>query len=247
MKTRNKKKVFIVSVTLIITVVCTSFLLIQFEYLRIYSRINLDGDLRSNISPERRDQIWFGWLYPNSSTCNFRVGYDFTAYNSPFAKCEVSFINTLVDNRPLPFMTLAKGAIRKLFISNITGELKVSFDINLHNFTMNNDWLRTGVVLCFTDGNYHFYFERDIKDTNWVRSAMPYMNPNNDPNGVWMDIIADVSLNVWTHFDIQFKSFITSCGMWKSNLWLDSVYIVNECDGSGYIKYDIKNFWVTIT
>ena len=208
--------------------------------------INLDGDLKANITPARRDEIWLGYYYPSTPpTCSFITGYDFTGVE-PFATCEVDFANTAVDNRPLPFMVYGKNAFtRKLYLSNASG-LKVDFDINLHKFTLSTEWLRIGVVLAFKDsaGNT-YYFEQDIKDTDWAKSAMPY---SNQTARVWMQIVGDVGgFDTWTHFQVLFEPFITSCGQWNPDLYLDMAYIVNECDGIGSVKYDVKNFWVTIS
>ena len=205
--------------------------------------INIDGDLKANITPQKRDDIWLGWYYPSTPTCRFITGYDFSGVD-PFATCEVDFANTEVDNRPFPFNVYEKGAFtRKLYLSDASG-LKVDFDINLHSFTLSKEWLRTGVVLAFKDsaGNI-YYFEQDIKDTDWAKSAMPYSNPT---TRVWMQIVGDVGFDTWTHFEILFEPYIRACGQWNSDLYLDMAYIVNECEGTGSVKYDVKNFWVTI-
>ncbi len=138
-------------------------------------------------------------------------------------------------------MSYSNYAIPKIYYNN-AANLVVHFDIKMLNFTT-EDFMRTAVVVELMDSFGHpYYFELDIKDGS--KETLPYLN---SAGGVWEQVYTDVAIGQWVHFDIPFNAFInTYASQIGKNCFIEAFYLVNECYGSGYVSYDVTNWWLTI-
>ena len=141
--------------------------------------VNLDGDLKLQLSSSQRDLIWKGkfpntsdWFSGNEGFSTFELGYDFTDPQNPFGTCKIDFVDAY-GNRPMPFMSTSYGAFPKIFF-NSTINPTIHFDIKMLNFTT-KDFMRTAAVVVLMDNSGHkYYFEQDIKDgPNEIQQEVP--------------------------------------------------------------------------
>ena len=210
--------------------------------------INLDGDLKSLLTPAQRDTIWFGrgagqpdWFSGDVGQSTFTLGYDFSDAKNPFGTCDINFLNAS-GNRPMPFMSSLNGAFPKILLGNAPN-LTLGFDVRLRDFS-STVFMRSAAVIALMDnlGN-RFYFEQDIQDTPMARAQMPYSSSD-----TWETIYADIVANQWVHLDVPFEPYLRSLGLWSwlSGCFVESCYLVNECFGSGHVAYDVKNWWLFV-
>jgi hypothetical protein len=210
--------------------------------------LNLDGDLKANLSTVQRNLIWKGkqlnevrdWFSGDEGASTVALDYNFSASQSPFGICDITF-DGASGNRPFPYMSYSNYAIPKIYYGN-AANLEVHFDIRMLNFTT-QDNMRTAVVVELIDKFGHpYYFEQDVKDG--PNEMMPYLNSE---IGVWEQVYADVSVGQWVHFDIPFNSFIDAYApQIAKDCFIGAFYLVNECFGSGYVRYDIANWRLTV-
>lgn len=213
-----------------------------------HNAVSLDGDLESKLSTVQRNLIWEGkkldevrdWFSGDEGTSTVVLDYNFSAPQSPFGICDITF-NDASGNRPFPYMSYSNYAIPKIYYGN-AADIEVHFDIRMLNFTTHDD-MRTAVVVELIDKLGHpYYFEQDIKDG--PNEMMPYLNSK---IGVWEQVYANVSMGQWVHFDIPFNSFINAYApQIAKNCFIGAFYLVNECFGSGYVNYDVANWWLTV-
>ncbi len=220
--------------------------------------INLDGDLKAAISPEQRDIIWKGryaeepeWFAGEIGRSNLSLGYDFSDPDMPVAVCDLQFVNAR-GNRPFAFMSTLNGAFPKMYL-NETSNIVVHFDIKLDNFSCNRrSWLRTSVVVALQNDESpdRIFFEQDIKDNPRARAALPVQGQE-----VKEIYYADIGMGNWTHLDVPFEDFMQDSATEPfaqpflsapNSTFIESVYLVNECFGSGHIQYSLANWWITV-
>lgn len=131
--------------------------------------VNLDGDLKTQLSSTQRDLIWKGelpnmsdWFSGNEGFSTFELGYNLEIESNLYGTCTINFVDAY-GNRPMPFMSYEYGAIPKILLNN-TINPTIHFDIEMLNFTT-NDFMRTAAVICLKDNSGNqYYFEQDIKD-----------------------------------------------------------------------------------
>ena len=166
--------------------------------------------------------------------------YNLSAPQSPFGICNINFVDAS-GNRPFPYTSYSSYAIPKISYSN-AANLVVHFNVKMLNFT-SEDYMRTAVVVELMDNSGRpYYFELDIEDGS--RLILPYLN---SAGGVWEQAYADVAIGKWVHFDIPFNAFINKdASQVAKNCFIQAFYLVNECFGSGYVSYDVTNWWLTI-
>lgn len=131
--------------------------------------VNLDGDLKTQLSPSQRDLIWKGelpnksdWFSGNEGFSTFELGYNLENESNFYGTCKIDFVDAY-GNRPMPFMSNQYGAIPKILF-NTTINPTIHFDIQMLNFTT-DDFMRTAAVICLKDNSGNqYYFEQDIKD-----------------------------------------------------------------------------------
>lgn len=66
---------------------------------------------------------------------------------------------------------------------------------------------------------------------------------------------ANISTGVWLHLDVRFEDFMQNAAAQPpvlrffmaqpSSTFIESVYLVNECFGSGNVSYSLANWWIT--
>lgn len=220
--------------------------------------VNVDGDLKAAISPQQRDIIWQGqypdqpvWFSGNAGNSTLNMTYDFSSPDQPLALCDLQFVDAN-GNRPYPFMSTLNGAFPKLYLSQ-TLNVVVHFDIKLDEFAADpQSWLRMGVVVALqTDGNSErAYLEQDIKDSAQPLASLPVHC--NDVSEIYF---VNISIGAWMHLDVPFEDFMQNVAMQPSLLrsfmaqpnstFIESVYLVNECFGSGHVRYSLANWWIT--
>ncbi len=220
--------------------------------------INVDGNLNSSISSEQRDIIWKGkypgeldWFSGDSGQSQISLGYNLNDSVNPVAQCNIDFEHSN-GNRPFPYMSTLNDAFPKLYL-NQTRNLVVHFDINLQEFAFNSrGWLRTGVVVALQNeaDSSRIFFEQDIQDSPRAEASLPLVGGN-----VAENFYANIPSDTWVHLDVPFEEFMQNQStspfaqpfFSASNLtFIESVYLVNECFGSGQVTYSVANWWITV-
>jgi hypothetical protein len=219
--------------------------------------INVDGDLNASITDEQRDIIWRGkypeepdWFSGDAGQSKISLGYNFTDSAKPIAQCDIDFFNAY-GNRPFPFMSSLNDAFPKLYL-NQTRNIVVHFDIKLQEFACDRrSWLRTSVVVALQNeaDSKRIFFEQDIQDSPSAKAALPLVGGD-----VAERCYTNINSDTWVHLDVPFGEFMQSQSHAQfaqpffsdlNGTFVESVYLVNECFGNGYVSYSIANWWVT--
>ncbi len=225
----------------------------------ITTAINLDGDLKANITSEQRDVIWKGqypgqpnWFAGDVGRSSLRMSYDFSDPQTPSALGDFRFVNAS-GNRPFAFTSALNGAFPKLYL-NETSNIVVHFDIKFNSFSSDrHSWLRTSVVVALQNdnGSDRLYFEQDIKSNALARAALPLHG--SDVTEIYY---ANIKNGKWVHLDVPFEDFIQNTANRPpkagdffdspNSTFVESVYLVNECFGNGHVSYNLANWWITV-
>lgn len=266
-RSHTKLKLSLIAIVLLVIPLCQVNLIsdtkahsvknLQVQSVLLQSMIlNIDGNLKANITEDDRERIWMGkcgdgpdWFSGNLGNSTLEMGFDFSDSENPVAICDLKFVNAS-GNRPFAFMSALNGAFPKMYL-NQTSNIVVHFDINLEDFTWEpGSWLRTGVVVAIqsNNGSERAYFEQDIKDSDLAKLAMPFHGRD-----VTESLFTDIEIGIWQHLQVPFDNIIQSDPppiaepflQQPNSTFIESVYLVNECFGSGHIKYSLANWWIT--
>jgi hypothetical protein len=220
--------------------------------------INIDGDLKASITSEERDIVWKGkcagqsdWFAGEQGQSQVSLGYNFADDANRSAECSINFAQAS-GNRPYPFMSSLNGAFPKLYLTQFS-HVVVHFDMKLDEFsTDRRGWLRTSVVVALQNENSgsRIYFEQDIQDSIRAKAALPLTGGD-----VAEVFYTNINRSTWVHLDVPFEAFMQKYSAYQfaksffsasNSTFLESVYLVNECFGSGQVKYSVANWWITV-